>query len=338
MKPEIDIVISWVEGEDEVWLREREESKSSQDNVTEIFNHEARYRDIGLLKYVLRSIDMYAPWVRNIYIVTPDQKPYWLEESNERVKVISQNDIIPHEFQPTFKSTGVEWHLHRIPGLSENFIYLNDDMLFNNEVSPEDFFINNEPVLTALYRPLPISNVSHMVLATVLVLIKHFKQGEMARKKPQKFFNPFVSPVYLRNLLFRSLDLINSRGSARSTYFFPHVALPLRKSTLQKIWDAEYETIAATCKKPFRDKEDVIIWLAMFWEIESGTFYPQDPSVTSMLYVNQTDKISSVLNSNKVKMYCINDSESIDSISDTLYNRIQSLMNSKYSNKSQFEK
>lgn len=338
MANDIDIVISWVEGEDETWLRERNESKESAGNVTEIFNHAARYRDIGLLKYVLRSIEDYAPWVRKIFIVTPNQKPFWLDESSDKIEVVFQDSFIPSEFKPTFKSTGVEWHLHRIPGLSENFIYLNDDMLFNQPVEPEDFFRNGEPVLTALYRPLPISNVSHMVLSTVLVLIKHFNQGETARRLPKKFFNPLISPVYLRNIVFRSLDLVNSRGSARSTYFFPHVALPMRKSTMEELWEVEYDVLAETCKRPFRDKEDVIIWLTMFWEIERGTFYPQDPRVTSMVYVNQVDRIKSVTESPKIKMYCINDSETIESIDEALYNSIGQIMEQKYQTPSRFEK
>ena len=35
---------------------------------------------------------------------------------------------------PTFSSPAIEAHIHRIPGLSQNFIYFNDDVMFGKEV------------------------------------------------------------------------------------------------------------------------------------------------------------------------------------------------------------
>lgn len=41
---------------------------------------------------------------------------------------------------PTFSSPAIEAHLHRIPGLSRRFLYLNDDTFFGNYIRPEDFY------------------------------------------------------------------------------------------------------------------------------------------------------------------------------------------------------
>ena len=41
---------------------------------------------------------------------------------------------------PTFSSPAIESHLHRIPGLSDKFLYFNDDVMFGSEVWPDDFF------------------------------------------------------------------------------------------------------------------------------------------------------------------------------------------------------
>jgi len=36
---------------------------------------------------------------------------------------------------PTFSSPAIEAHIHRIPGLANRFIYLNDDVMFGKEVT-----------------------------------------------------------------------------------------------------------------------------------------------------------------------------------------------------------
>ena len=80
--------------------------------------------DFDQLLYSLRSIELYAPWIRHVFIVTNGQIPYWLDL--ERVTIITHNDIYPDKSHlPTFSSPSIETHLHRIPNLSERFIYLN---------------------------------------------------------------------------------------------------------------------------------------------------------------------------------------------------------------------
>ena len=334
----IDIVLTWVDGEDSQWLEQRAAASGKTSAATSILNHASRYREIGLLRYVLRSINTYAPWVRNIFLVTPGQRPSWLPEiSSSKLVLIDQNDIIPNEFQPCYKSTGVEWHLHRIPGLSEHFIYMNDDMLFNAPVSPEDFFVDGIPRLTAIYRPLPINNFSHMVLSTLVALNRNHVQGKISRSMPGKFFNPFIHPLYARNTIYRSLDQFSSKDSLKTSYLFPHVALPLRKKTIHKIWEKEYKALKETCSRPFRDNADILIWLAMFWEIENGTFVPQNPAETKLIYADNIESIKNTLNNTKIKQYCINDSEDIDKLTEEILTNINSLMKSKYSTPSPYE-
>jgi len=40
---------------------------------------------------------------------------------------------------PTFNSHSIESNLHNIPGLSENYLYLNDDVFFGNHTTKNDF-------------------------------------------------------------------------------------------------------------------------------------------------------------------------------------------------------
>ena len=101
-----------------------------------------RYRDNEELRYSLRSLEKYAPWIRHVYLVTDDQVPYWLNTSAHRMTVLSHKDIFSgdeRKFLPLFSSPAIEARLHRIPGLSEQFIYFNDDVLLGAPVSPGDF-------------------------------------------------------------------------------------------------------------------------------------------------------------------------------------------------------
>ena len=74
--------------------------------------------DFNQLKYSLRSIEMFAPWIRKIFIVTSGQIPNWLKLENQRVAIISHSEIFTDQSDlPTFSSRAIESHLHRISGL-----------------------------------------------------------------------------------------------------------------------------------------------------------------------------------------------------------------------------
>lgn len=102
-----------------------------------------RFSDNQELKYSLRSAEKYAPWIRKIFIVTDNQVPEWLDTDNEKIKIVDHKEILPQEALPTFNSRIIEHNLHNIPGLAENFLYANDDMFFNREVKPSDFFLED---------------------------------------------------------------------------------------------------------------------------------------------------------------------------------------------------
>ncbi len=101
----------------------------------------SRFRENEELKFSLRSVLLNASWVRSIYIVTDNQVPNWYKEFDQRVKFISHEDIFLNKADlPTFNSHAIESNLHRIPGLSEHFLYFNDDFFLRSAVKPCDFF------------------------------------------------------------------------------------------------------------------------------------------------------------------------------------------------------
>lgn len=135
----VDMVYLWVNGNDPEWREKKK--KFSKEKYSDVgMDSNARYSDNGELKYSLRSVEKHAPWIRNIFIVTDNQVPEWLDLNNEKVKIIDHSQILPPEAIPTFNSCVIEHCLYNIPGLSEHFLYANDDMFFNRDVEKKDFF------------------------------------------------------------------------------------------------------------------------------------------------------------------------------------------------------
>lgn len=103
-----------------------------------------RFADNNELKYSLRSVEQYAPWVRNIFIVTNGQVPSWLNLEHPRIRLVTHQEIFLNKSHlPTFSSPAIETHIHRIPGLSRKFIYMNDDVFFGLKVWPDDFYTHS---------------------------------------------------------------------------------------------------------------------------------------------------------------------------------------------------
>ena len=137
---DIDLVYLWVDGNDPVWLTKKNEFLPADRQVDPQVAGECRYVENDELRYSLRSVEKFAPWIRRVYIVTDDQTPAWLDTSNPRIRVVSHREIMPAEILPVFNSCTIELFLPRIPGLAEHFLYANDDMFFSRPVDPGFFF------------------------------------------------------------------------------------------------------------------------------------------------------------------------------------------------------
>lgn len=152
---DIDLVYLWVNGDDPVWKAKHDAFKETK-HTDEAVDGKGRYVSHDELKYSLRSAEMYAPWIRRIFIVTDNQVPEWLNTANPKVQIVDHTEILPPEALPCFNSRIIEHHLHLIPGLSEHFLYANDDMFFNRLVKPTDFFSAKDglPIIRFNRRPL----------------------------------------------------------------------------------------------------------------------------------------------------------------------------------------
>lgn len=129
------IVYTWVNGTERCYNKRRQRAGLSPGGSS-------RDKEMDELKYSIRSLLKFAPWLEGpIYIVTPGQIPVWLDVNNPRVRVIDQDDLLPEKAtRPTFDTNVIEQYLHKIPGLTDTFIHMNDDYLFIKPVTPDRFF------------------------------------------------------------------------------------------------------------------------------------------------------------------------------------------------------
>ena len=132
-KEPIDIVIKYIDLSDEDLDREGiYQIKKDEDNEE--------------LKYSLRSIIQYVPWVRKIFIIMPNEKVRFLKpisEISDKFVYVKDKDLIGFD---TSNSAVFQFNMFRLAkyGLSDNFIYMDDDYFFGKELNKSDFFYYDE--------------------------------------------------------------------------------------------------------------------------------------------------------------------------------------------------
>lgn len=135
---DIDLVYLWCDGNDETFAQQKY-VRMQQCGAEAKGNEDCRYVQVDELKYSLRSVAMYMPWINHIYIVTNNQVPKWFRP-HEKITIVDHSEILPESSRPCFNSQALECCLHKIPNLAEHFIYANDDLFVGRKVAPTFFF------------------------------------------------------------------------------------------------------------------------------------------------------------------------------------------------------
>jgi hypothetical protein len=141
----VDLVYTYVEG-DSAHAEQRMRYRSVSENVQGTTKDDStRYCNVGEIRYGVRSALRHMPWIRHILIVTDSQKPpvdsHLLDSG--RVRIVNHREFIPETYLPTFNSIAIESFLHRIDGLSDIYLYDNDDS-FHFAAVPESAFFHPE--------------------------------------------------------------------------------------------------------------------------------------------------------------------------------------------------
>lgn len=226
----IDVVYTWVDGEDPAWQKRKNMILGADSNEYHSEStHGARFKSREELRFSLRSLDDFAPWINHIYIVTDSQIPEWLNLQNPKISIIDHQDIFQHkEMLPTFNSNAIISQIHRIPGLKEHFIYFNDDVMLGRPTRPEEFFLPSG---------LPLVSPSN---------------NRRAFGRPSIISEPhFNLTINIRNLLLTNSGINVSRA-------IKHTPHPMVRSVLYKLEEQFSLEYVKTLHSKFRSHTDIV--------------------------------------------------------------------------------
>lgn len=335
--PAIDAVITWVDGSDPAWIRQRDDAirqycpgKAGHKSA---YTSSSRYRDWDSLHYWFRGMERHCPWIRTIHFVTWGHLPLWLNTEHPKLHIVRHEDFIPKEYLPTFNSNAIDLNLFRIPDLSERFISFNDDMFVISDTKPSDFFQGGLPKDSAILSPYAIhpDGIAANEINNLEIINTYFSPRDI-RKHPAKWFSPLYGRKMLRTLLFMQYSYIPG-------VLEPHTPLSFRKSTFRVLWDLEAERMDDTSRSRFRSKSDVTYWTMRQWQLMTGKFSPRSWNAGKyfLLPSSADSAIHTILHPGKTKMICVNDSENVRDF-DELREKLVRAWEIRYPEKSSFEK
>lgn len=278
---DVDLVFSWVDGSSSDFQRQRA-ARMAEYVVGEGDDGPARYRHVDELRYALRSVNMYAPWVRRIFIATDSPAPAWLLDHPKVTIVRSEEFFADPTVLPTHNSHAVEAQLHRIPGIAEHFLYSNDDMFFGRLTDPELFFTP--------------AGVTKFVECEVRI-----GAGDPAAHRSGHDNGLRVNRALLRERFGRTIvrDL-------------EHCATPLRRSVMAELEQTFPDDFARTAASRFRSATDISVTNSLYhyYALMTGravaTRKPRTRYVQTTLAASLR-RMERLAERGDIDMFCLND-------------------------------
>jgi hypothetical protein len=248
----IDIVYLWVDGSDPMWRAKRHAAAlrlgaAETESMAPYGNVEGRFRDNGELRYSLRALERFFPGHGHVYLVTDGQTPRWLR-SSDRLTVVNHQDLLPANRLPTFDSGNIESYIHRIPGLSERYFYLNDDVFFGAPVRLDHWFWSDGFYATWSDDPA-------------------VQAGPM---RPQD--NSLENASRLSDQWLNRLPSLAGSGYRHTPRTFAHSPRPMLKSLLFRLEDEAPELFARVRSGVFRtwDSPTLVSDFVLRWALAHG--------------------------------------------------------------------
>lgn len=278
----IDVVYTWVDGDDEVLKKKRQKYMQEAGMENARNNSDSRYISRDELKYSLRSLHMYgSSFVRNIYIVTDGQVPKWLKQ-DKRLKIVDHKEVFADKKAlPVFNSHAIGSQLHHIKGLSDQYIYFNDDIFLGRPVSQGLFFT-------------PSGTVKCM----------HSKAQYGVGKVTKNEAAPSSAGKNVRDLLLQS----HGRSIANK---FVHAPLPQSKKVAYEIEEKYNAAVDATMRSKFRSTKDISFAGALHnnYALLEGKAIPTRyrAAVVDISKEDIAGKLDYILKARNFDTFCLND-------------------------------
>ena len=235
----IDAVLTWVNGNDPALRAERSKylTSNGEDKFEDIAGND-RFIQSNEIRFAVASILRFAPYIGRIFIVTNRQNPELdgfvaanFPDSKVPVIIVDQNELFGgyEQYLPVFNSIAVETMIWRIPGLSEKFIYMNDDFFFAGPSVMEDLFRDDKVVCYS---------------GTFSTLQMKILRAIRLRRNGHKRFT-------YKDSLLNGAQI----AGAKRFFYLPHEPHPIFRSVLESFFTSHPECVERNIRHRFRDGE-----------------------------------------------------------------------------------
>ncbi len=302
----IDFVVTWLDANDPVWRGEY--NKYRGDVVHKEDN--GRYRNWDFFKYWFRAVEKYAPWVNKVYLVTNGKNPDWINPNHPKLVLVKHSDFMPERYLPTFNSCAIEINFNHIKGLSEYFVYFNDDCFINSPVSPMYYFKNGLPCdcneESIFLRPSwdPRNKFSNKIqrYCDVAILNNFFNRKNVVRSAFKNWLGLHLGiEGFLTSIIMMHSPMFES-------FRIRHYEQPMLKSVINDIWEKAGEMAEITCSR-FRQDVSLNPYIIRYWQFASNRFSPMKLNEGRLFTLGRddTNTIVNALQGNRYKSICLND-------------------------------
>ncbi|MFU8850631.1 stealth family protein [Micromonospora sp. SL1-18] len=282
----IDAVFTWVDGSDPEWLRRKAAALGAPDGVLHaVAANTSRYHNRDELRYAMRSLHSFAPWLRKIFLVTDSQLPSWLDPTHPMITIVTHTELFADlGGRSSFNSHAIESRLHRIDGLAEHFLYFNDDVFLGRPVLPTHFFHANG-------------------IAKFFLSPAQFGLGEA---------KPSDAPVKAAGKNNRRH--IQRQFGVTITQKMKHTPFALRRSIMYQIEQVLQADVTETASHPFRYYRDLSIpsSLHQYWAYLTAQAVPGEIEYeyADLGHPSTPARLAELLARRHRDVFCLNDTDS----------------------------
>ena len=268
----MDYVLPYVDCNDPVWLKEYRRINGKGMDAS-------RFRPFGTLRYAFRSIAVNMPFIDRIVLIVSniEQVPAWV--SRETVRIILHSEFMLPEHLPTFNSSAIESDMWRIEGLSDRFIYGNDDVFVLNPLNEADFFDGDIPRLTFAESDYHVRNL-------------------------------------FRRCCRKGMDMAADAAEADRTD--PYILLK-PQHCMKGVRTASMKEVGQKCAEQINESitvlrhwENVTGYLYQYYAYYTGEYAPFDVGYDYIRIANDYDAVLDHMTNSETDVLCINDAGDLD--------------------------
>jgi hypothetical protein len=242
----IDFVFIYVNGLDPKHI---EKKNFYMNDNNKKYNKNIRYENIDEIKYSVNSVIKNLKWINKIYIVTDEQIPPIEDKliSTSKVIIIDHKQIIPSKYLPTFYSDVIESYIYKIPGLSDFFLYGNDDCFCLSKMTYSDFYNNNK---FKIYASICSSNLLNLLSNHNEYFSRIYNTVKMLKAMNMNKNDEFIISHQIKFFKKKTLEQME--------LIFDKELDVLRKNKFRNNTDINYHFLAMNCENFINDNNKII--------------------------------------------------------------------------------